>query len=292
MKEEFLKLEKYRKRTELWTAVSIAIGVLGFVLFLVSPFLGFALFAGAIIMNVCFINGMRKKYSAAFKHVIVEDALKNIFSDVTFYPETGICKEVIEDTEMMSMGNRFYSDDYVSGTYKGIHFEQSDVCIQNVTSNGKHTTTVTYFQGRWMIFEFNKKFSCELQVRQKGFNYARKTGGWFKERREMYKIELEDEAFNRDFSTYAVDEHEAFYILTPHMMQNIMNLGNSTDGDLLLCFVDNRLHVAVNNGKNAFEPPVFSKINFDRESEKIYDEISVITRFIDEMDLDKELFKL
>ncbi|HAN21447.1 MAG: hypothetical protein A2Y15_09185 [Clostridiales bacterium GWF2_36_10] len=248
-------------------------------------------FLATIIYYLSFTWKKQSAYVKSYKHDIVEAILKKSFTDLYFDPKNGLAQGTIKDTGMMMMGNRYHSDDYIRGKYKDINFEQSDVCIQQVTSNGKTTTTTTYFKGRWMIFEFNKNFAADMQVRESGFHYAKSNSGWFTAKEDrMEKLDLEDAEFNRDFDVYAANEHEAYYILTPHIMQSIKTLRDRTDGKLILCFVTSRLHVGVNNNKNAFEPPIFRALDAGVVS-SINDEINVITRFVDELKLDRNLYK-
>jgi hypothetical protein len=192
---------------------------------------------------------------------------------------------------MMMMGNRYASNDYISGRYKNIGFAQSDVCIQQVTSNGKHTHTTTYFKGRWMIFDFNKNFAEDMLVREKGFYYTKKKGGWFSlEEEKMKKMELEDAQFNSEFDVFAQNEHEAYYILTPHIMESIRDLNAKISGKLILCFVDSKLHVGVHNNRDAFEPPIFRNID-ETVFADIQNDIKVITSFVDELSLDRTIYK-
>lgn len=247
--------------------------------------------ACGILFYAIFISGKKRRYKEDYKHLLVKGALLSLFTDVEFYPDEGLSSKVIEATDMMQMGNEYFSNDYISGQYKGVRFEQADVKIREVTSDGENTSTTTYFEGRWMIFEFNKRFMSDLQVREKGFRYAKKSGGWFSQKDKMRKIQMEDVQFNRLFQVFAANEHEAYYILTPHMMESIKRLSEQTKGELLLCFVDNRLHVAVNSGEDAFEVPLFSKISRSLVDREIYGAIEVITQFVDEMNLENTIFK-
>ena len=71
---------------------------------------------------------------------------------------------------MMDTGDIYSSNDYVEGKYKGILFRQSDVHIQNEsTDSDGNTTYTTVFRGRWMIFDFNKPFKANVEVAQKNF---------------------------------------------------------------------------------------------------------------------------
>ena len=74
-------------------------------------------------------------------------------------------------------------------------------------------------------------------------------------------------------------------------IESAMILKEQTEGRLLLCFVGGFLHVAVNSGHNAFEPPVFRRINGEELRNGTIHDISVITRFVDALRLDRNLFK-
>lgn len=255
-----------------------------------SPFSLYFIWGGSVFLFIWATN-KKRRYAKMFKKCFILDSLRSTFSDLVFDVDNGLPESVIADTGMMRLGNRYFTDDYISGRYKNVPFEQADVCIQQHTSSGKSSSTVTYFKGRWMVFRFNKNFVCNLQVREKGFNYAKKTGGFFSGGDTMNRIELEDEEFNSAFKVFAVSEEEAYYILTPQLMRKMIELRDRTHGKLLLCFVDNKLHVACNSGKNAFEPPVFQKIDIESLMNDAFEEINLITRFVDELNLDMSLFK-
>ncbi len=80
-------------------------------------------------------------------------------------------------------------------------------------------------------------------------------------------------------------------ILTPHTMESIKNLKKNIDGTILLCFIDNKLHVGLQNGKDSFEASIWKKINEEEINQKLDIEIKEITNFIDELKLDNDLFR-
>lgn len=296
MNETFIRLDNSRKtvmKYYLLNGLLLFLSIISFaVLGQTLPIIPIIILLVAFFMFIFVTLKKRKAYVNSFKYDIVEDILKNIFSNLYFNPSSGISQSTIKNTGMMQMGNRYSSDDHIRGKYKDIGFEQSDVCIQHVTRDSKgHTYTTTYFRGRWMIFEFNKNFAADLQVRESGFHYSKSNSGWFtpKESR-MEKLDLEDAQFNKDFDVYAENEHEAYYILTPHIMESIKTLRDRTDGKLILCFVASKLHVGVNSNDNAFEPPIFRRLDASIIS-SINEEINVITRFVDELKLDRNLYK-
>ena len=237
-----------------------------------------------------------KEYKKRFKSEIVKKALEEKFTDLEYDPNKGMPYSVIASTKMMRMGDIYHSEDYISGKYKDIKFEQADVHIEEeyqTTDSEGHTEThyVTIFMGRWMIFDFNKSFKADVQISQKGFGNS-KVRKHFGKKEELFKeVAMESEEFNKRFKVYAQNEHDAFYIITPQLMERIQRLDDKNKGKLLFCFIDNRLHIGIYDNKNSFEPgSVFKEINEDT-LKKITEEIETITQFVDELNLDNTLFK-
>lgn len=228
------------------------------------------------------------RYTKSYKDVIVRTALERTFDDLVFDPEAGFSRAMLAETRMIAMGNRYHSDDFVSGSYQGVPFQRADVLIQQVTSTGKTTTVVTLFKGPWMIFDFGKPFRCDLQVTERGFGSNRKHTGLFGLGATMTEIKTESAAFNERFRVFAESEHEAFYLLTPALMERIRTLAAHVDGKLMLCFIDGRLHVAVYSNKNEFEPSLFRAPD-RRDTERVQASIGLITTFVSTLKLTENI---
>ena len=75
-------------------------------------------------------------------------------------------------------------------------------------------------------------------------------------------------------------------------MSKIEKLYELNKGKLLLCFVNNRLHIGIYDNKDSFEPgTVFKKIDEEKTLKRISNDIEMITQFVDELNLDNSLFK-
>ncbi|MEG2011400.1 MAG: DUF3137 domain-containing protein [Bacilli bacterium] len=273
--------------------ISIALSVTLFLITKLIPALliGFTI---GIIITFIISHKTTEQFKLAFKKTFVLKTLKDVFSDLVYVPEKGIDESVIANTHMMDMGDRYSSNDYISGKYKTVKVETADVHIEeeemDVDEDGNTSRTwITIFMGSWMIFDFNKTFQANVQVRQKGFSNARLSN--FFEKTKYKKILLEDQEFNNKFYIYAQDEHDAFYILTPSLMEKLKYLVNNIKGRILLCFIDDKLHVGIESGKDSFEHSIFKKIDEAKIIESIGKEIMVITDFVDKLNLDNNLFR-
>jgi len=283
--------ESKRKSITIKCNIAIAIAVVSLVsVFWVGLFSIPVLIADLVFYLADIYPGI-KEYRKYCKNIVVKSALEDVFEELEYDFSGGIPEEKIKELEMMCLGNRYYTNDLIKGSYRGVHFEQADVKIQNVTSNGKHTSTTTYFEGRWIILDFNKNFRSDLMIRESDFSYAKKTGGFFSDKEKMQKINFEDIQFNKMFSVYAVDPHEAFYIVTPRFMQMITEVNESIKGSMLFCFCQNKLHIGLNNGKDAFEIPLFKPLDVSEITAKTQADAKIVTDFIDELSLNEVIYK-
>lgn len=227
-------------------------------------------------------NNLEVKINSLYKNKIVRKVFEKLFIDVIYIPEKGIEEKILEDTNMIYTGDSYESNDYIKGKYKNINFEFSDVEIEELhKDNDGNTTYVTIFSGQWMIFDFNKPFNYKVSIASKGISLIK----------NPKNVELEDIDFNKNFSVWSENENEAFYLLTPHLMEKIKKLKNDINSDFILCFINNKLYIGLDNYKDLFEPNINKKINKQKEEEKIIEEVKIITKFIDDLELDNDLFK-
>ena len=137
-----------------------------------------------------------------------------------------------------------------------------------------------------MIFDFNKNFKANVQVSSRYF--GANSLPW---KKQFSKVKMEDVEFNKLFTVYAENEHDAFYILTPHFMERIKDITNKLNCGIMLGFVDSKLHIAINNYTDSFEYNVLKPINEQEIEENILKDIQLITSFVDELNLDNDLFR-
>ncbi len=265
-----------------------------FFIFNLFPVVFFSIFSLVVsLIVVSFATKKpRERYERAYKEYFVCTSLKTIFKNVEYEPSMGISPDVLRNTGMMYTGDRYHSNDFVKGEYKDVEFSQADVFIEEEHRDSDGDSTyVIVFRGRWMTFEFPKKFAFKLEVVQRGFCGAvvpksSKTG------KRIKRIETESITFNKLFNVYAEDGFEMFYILTPDIIERIEELASNPKSRVILCFVDNKLHVGLHNNTDAFEAPNPHKpIDEKAECERISSDISVIVKFIDSLKLDRNLFK-
>ena len=215
-----------------------------FTVIFLTLFIGvFVMVGGGIAVFLSTLD-LRKEYKLAYKKAFIDPVLKKMFSNYEHSVNKGIPFQTIYETGMVSLGERFTSNDYIKGEYHGLGFQQADVRVteEREDSDGnKHQVTV--FLGRYIIFEFKKKFEHKTEIVGRRFsNYTVPVVKDFsgKKMRRMPQIELESPDFNKKYKVFAENGSEAFYILDPAFIERIDRLYDAHDGQVLLGFSGNK----------------------------------------------------
>lgn len=239
-------------------------------------FIGFI--SGGLLSGIA--SNKFKKLSNEFKANYLPQEIKKIYPDSTYELNKGFDKEEIYNSKVLSKQDRYFSEDLITGTYEGVKFQVADVKLQDVRSTGKSTTVVTVFQGQVYKFEFNKPFKSNILINQPSF--FKNLFGW-------NRVKTESVEFNSELSVYSDNEHEVFYILTPHFMERIYQLDRKYQDKISFSFINNQLYIAINTKKDNFDLRMFRELDLsiiDDYKEQLYD----IKEFIHHLNLDKNLF--
>ncbi|MEG1509240.1 MAG: DUF3137 domain-containing protein, partial [Clostridia bacterium] len=200
------------------------------------------------------IGGSVRKFKRFYKTEFVKTSFATAFDNVNYNPTSCISEDAVRSSSLVRLGNRYSGNDYLSGSYKGVNFVHSDLLIQQVTNSGKTTHTATLFEGKWLIFDFNKTINEYLSIREREF--LKKINFFSSDS----VVEFESVDFNNEFEVKCTNQHTAFYVLTPHFIEAIREINSKTQGQLLMCFVNGKMHVALNDGRDSLEPSIRTSV--------------------------------
>lgn len=262
----------------------IIIGIIAIVLF---PFfkLGsglLALLLGVLIGNA-YITKDYNKFRNSYKDTIIADIFKKVFQNVTYEPKEKTNKKNIYNTKLFYNANNRYSltsHDHISAKYKKTDFEYADV-------RWKTEEFPFAFLGQWYIFDFHKPFKSNIIIMDKHF-FIRYKEIFLKNK--FNQVELEDVVFNEKFVVLTKNNIDAFYILTPQVMENVIHLNKTLASELIIIFQKNKIHIGINSQSDRFEPSIHQKINLNEIENQTLKEIKNIINLIDNLNLDNSLF--
>lgn len=272
-------LEAMNKMAKINFIVCLILAILfGILIFTFSSDLFFAIFIAifiAVIFNVALSVSIKKKY----KDEIVPKILKKFLGDdIVYEPKGRFDKELLRDLNFFPC-TTYSGEDMISGIYKGIKFTTADISMTH-QSGGKNSTTVTDFNGCMWVFEYNNKtINSRIDLYEKDYlkrHSLRKNG--------LEKVEFEDIDFNNKIKTYASNAHDAFYVITPQIIDRLKNNINNISGDILYSIQENKLYLVISSSKNRMEFKRF-KNNYEELIESLKEDVSPILETIKLFDL-------
>ncbi len=293
--EELIALGKKVKSRDLLGILLLIAGIVLTVVMYGSRWfvIGIAVMIGSLIFMAITSATANKKYRRMYKETLVNRVAKDYFSQFVYKPDTGFAKDYLRSLGIMSFGSDYKSEDMLQGVYNAVPFTRADVYIADTTtdSEGNSSTTV-YFRGQWLELTPNKRFQTDLQIIQKGFGYTNKKKGFFTRKEDRrHVIETEDVDFNKKFQCLCQNDAEAFYLLTPTLMQAIMKLSQVLPYKMMIAFVNNSLHVLVDTHRDSMEPTLPKGGNLDRPIADLRSDMEIITGLITGLLLDRSIFQ-
>ncbi len=280
-------LEQRRKKIQLMTVAPL---VLFFALFFgyfayatspLAPLIFFGVMIGIVVFSYK-ANKEKKEFQRIYKDTFVVGAIKEILGNVNYEPFRGFTEYEVAKTGIIQMGNRFSSEDLIEGYYDGVRFKQSDVVVKRVVKSGKSTHTYIHFSGRLFEFDCPLDGNVSTLLFSKNYQYPGHGLGLRYE-----KIKMENEAFNKRFKIKAARDIDAFYILTPHMMECVDNILIKAKS-VGLHFANNKLYLGINyGGSGAFDARMNRPLVYADEIAKVKADTKVIVDIVKTLKLDQ-----
>ncbi|MEM9668735.1 MAG: DUF3137 domain-containing protein [Pseudomonadota bacterium] len=179
-------------------------------------------------------------------------------------------------------------EDRLTGKRAEVDFEFFEAHLEEKRttrdSNGRtRTRWVTVFRGQCIRFDFHKTFLGEtLVTRDAGFfnRFGGKSG--------MDRAKLEDPRFEKAFEVYTTDQVEARFLLTPDLMQKLVDLETAFHGNKLRCaFVGGEMFIALEGG-DLFEPgSMFRRLDDPNRIRELLDDFAAVFHLIDTVSMNR-----
>lgn len=281
------------RRYSLISHILFGLGAAWFVIgmIIVPEMFTFHLIGGGFFWLACIIflgpeskrakNALRSEYKDTFLPGILNES----FDNAKFEYWVGLTEMEVMQTSLYKLGNRLESEDLLTGEYKGVSFKQADVHIWNHVEREKDSEDIEYFDGRIIMFDTKSDYSSSVRVISKPRTSGK--GDYRLGFDEEHRVEMESMEFNDTFKVYARTGHDAFYILTPEVIERMMAIwrkyGRNERNqyrDMSFHLRDNKFYFAVETGNSAFEPSKFP-ICYPDEKAKLEKDIGIIMELIE-----------
>jgi len=229
------------------------------------------LFGVAISAGLYLVLNYKKigEIQARFKSEVIAKMVKSIDPSLS-YSHSGRISETDYHKSKLYLNdiNRYKGDDLVSGMVGKTAIRFSELCTEKETrtrdSNGKESKHIEkIFRGLFFVGDFNKKFIGETIVLPDTAESIFGSLGTMFQKWNMSRdqlVKMEDVEFERAFAVYGNDQVEARYILSPALMQRILQFKQKTKSKVRLSFIASEVFIAVPLSENLFEAPFFSSM--------------------------------
>jgi len=276
--------ERAVKKTRTYRYVGIgfgmAIALIGFLGFksVIGPFIGVIVGFGLAAWGAQDIKRLGKEA----KMLIVEPVTRKL--GLTFTPEPGEVGSIYKHKEVgiVPAWDRASYEDLLTGERDSVEFELFEAHLEekrrSTDSKGRTTTHwVTVFKGQCLRFHFDKKFyGRTLVTRDAGF-FNRFGGG-----NGMQRAALEDPEFEKIFEVYTTDQVESRFLLTPDLMQELVDLEKAFHGGKIKCCFDGGEMFITLQGGNLFEPgSMFTPLDSPTRLRELLGDFSAMFQIID-----------
>lgn len=253
----------------------------------------FLLLGSIIFLSICFFYVYQiKKIKREFSYLAKADLYSKI---IGFYPNLKYSpfsfkdddESVVEKCLLFPKFDFLYSEDSISGKYKGINIDLKEILLTKIVEDrdfvkGYERITQreeTIFKGLLLVTSMNKKFNSITYVIPNQIIKLFNNLPFF-----LKRVKLEDSIFEKKFDVYSDSQIEARYILTPSFMQRIVDLNEINS--LRCCFIDNKLIIGIEH-KDDFMPSLELKTEINYEVvKKVIEEIAILFNVIDTLKLD------
>lgn len=280
--------QEMQKKSKVYLKIIMGIVVVLFVS--VIPGIGALLVVALVVILIKYrkniFSGEWFRFTDVLHDLLIPYCTQDLFGeDAVYNKNQGISRSLVKSSHLVGKSwNEYYTGNLVQGTYMGVSFMQADVHLVDHTeyedSDGNTSSKdVTVFQGPWAVIDFKKPFSTNLIVRERGEKLLDKWADG------KSNIEMENVAFNKKFIVLTEDEHNAFYLLTPQMMEHIIETEKRFMGRIYFCFMDGKIHIAIDNGKSCFANIPMEKGAGEARKE-IYGRLSLVPELMKQLDIE------
>jgi hypothetical protein len=221
-------------------------------------------------------------YRARFKKDVVAEIFRAVMPRASYSPDSYIKPEIFHQSAIFNPSGNLRGDDLVRGHIGGTPFEACELSSMHSSNDNKKPPEG--FHGIFFHIDFNKTIHGHTIVQPQNA-----VGLRLKSRSGLSRVALEDPVFEARFEVYSSNPVEARYILTPALMERIVEVQSQTDKRICLAFVANRAFVAVHYGRQLFEPAIATTTSYESIA-RMADNFRLAELVVHELDLNTRIW--
>jgi hypothetical protein len=294
---------KFRKRFFICLALFIAVPL---IIYIVNPdsLIAALIAAGVILVGSAIFLGViysrfYKHFKEQFKGRVIPAVVKFVDERLSYNPNLGLMDQYAESKIFTQRYDRYKAEDTISGkfdltdfSFGEIHTEYKTVTTDKNGRRQEHWHTI--FKGMFFVSDFHKNFHGETMIDMDYMErYLGKLGRKFQQwnpSRDGNLVKLENPEFEKKFAVYSTDEQECRYILSPSMMERLLEMSRKLNFRISISFRNNLVYIAVFNNMDLFEPSVFGSLLKEEDFKIIITMLKSMTDIIEDLNLNTRIW--
>ncbi len=256
------------------------------------------------------IRFFSRHYRSDFKQMIIKPLVRFIDPNLQYSPEGTIDLHTFRRADIFQRYvNEFDGEDLVTGTIDktAIKFSEVRAYYNNENeesllsemfkdkdgSSGIFNYKKKVFKGLFFVADFNKTFHGQVLVMP---DKAEKFFGRFGKMLQSHNIvrgelmKMDNAEFEKKFVVYGSDQIQARYVLTPIIMNKILDFEKKTGSSICLSFKDSMLYIAVPCRRNLFEPKYLKSIVDYIETFRYFQDLRLFIGIVEELNLNTRIW--
>lgn len=250
---------------------------------------GIGILVGVILLvGICCFSFKctgKVKLSDTYKNNIVNKMIINILPSAEYHKDRGIaCNYFTNSLLTTEDPDRYSSEDLVTGKIEETVFSFGEIHAERryYTDKG-HERWEDIFKGIFFIADFHKDFHGKTLVGRDSFIK-------FTSHSNMHRVKLEDPAFEKIFDVYGTDQVEARYVLTPSIMERLVQLNHKISSKITLSFENSMVNIAIPQNKNNFEAPLLSTVLNKKRIEEEFILLINLIEIVEDLNLNTRIW--
>lgn len=248
------------------------------------------------------------KYREVYKEIVVRPVFKMLNTNWNYDPKGTVSIDAVRNSHIFGPIVDISCDDYMSGSIGKTDFECCDLVTYGKAYNENNEEIKREnFRGFFLHADFNKKLNGTVLVKPAP-KVLLDLGS--------ARVKMENPEFDKKFEVYtnmhnvlnavgggsvsdimaaargmsSIENHtEARYVITPRMMEAILNIEKSIGYRPVISFTENRVNFGFLTGKELFEANINKPISF-KDIEEVFNLFTLIEVVINEMDLNTRIW--
>lgn len=227
-------LSKIRKDTKGTSKIGLVLVIVGFATFFFLSIISMAMIIGGFIL----MNLKKGEYEKHYKENIMKAALKEYDSNLTYFPEGCIPREIYSQARFESF-DRYHSEDRINGKVGDYDFMMADVHVEDRRTDSEgRTHYVTLFNGPVAILTLPEYINLNLSVVSNRIKLF--AGGTH--------VEIDNPEFEELYDVFSDNQVTAMRVLTPAVTTKMIDLYRKYDFYFEVKIMNNQLYFRFHTG--------------------------------------------